>query len=504
MMLLEMSCGAMGDRVASGRTGCDFTTERLMADAGALAGRIRQTDAEHLVVCDQSSPALLTALFGAAWAGVPYVPLNYRLPDQDLRALAGRVTPALAITDDAGAARLAHMDGVQVVSRTEVLRDPGAGSAPAEYGDWPMDPDQVAVLLYTSGTTGAPKSAILRHRHLVSYVFNTVDFGCAEPAEAHLLAVPPYHVASVAAHLSQIYSGRRIVPLEQFDARKWVELAVAENVTHAMLVPTMMTRIVAELQRRSVTLPSLRAVAYGGGKSHRATVQHALELLPNATFSHAYGLTETSSTVAVLGHDDHQRAREGHEDAVRRLGSVGVPLPSLEVTVRDDDGAELAAGEQGEVWVRGEHVSGEYRETGPTLDRDGWFHTRDRGFFDTDGYLYLLGRSDDVIVRGGENMSPGEIEDVLLTHPEVVDAGAFGVPSQEWGEEVAVCVVLGAPAADRQGNAGPDAAELCEHVRTRLRSSRVPAHVHFVHELPYNDTGKLLRRVLKDRFHPRS
>ena len=499
MMLLEMAASAMGDRVAAGTAVRGLTNDRILAGAAALAGRLRASQAQHLVVCDEPSPALPVALFGAAWAGVPYVPINYRLPDEDLRELAARVAPALAVTDAAGAERLARVDGIEIVERNQFLADSGGSDSPvrpppaAEMGDWDMDPDAAAVLLYTSGTSGAPKSAVLRHRHLVSYVFGTVEFASAEADEAHIMAVPPYHVASVAAQLSQVYSGRRIVPLPRFDPDGWIELVGAEHVTHAMLVPTMLARIVDALDRRGETLPAMRFVSYGGGKSHRAVVERALELFPAASFSHAYGLTETSSTVCVLGPEDHRRAAASADSEARaRLSSVGRPVPGIEISMRSSDGTETDTGTVGEIWVRGEHVAGEYAETGSQLNGDGWFCTRDRGRVDEAGYVWVQGRNDDVIIRGGENMSPGEIEDALLTHPAIVDAAAFGVPSREWGEEVAVCVVA--------QSVVPDADELRELVRMRLRSSRVPAHVEFVDELPYNETGKLLRRVLRERF----
>ena len=222
-------------------------------------------------------------------------------------------------------------------------------------------------------------------------------------------------------------------------------------------------------------------------------VERALELFPAAGFSHAYGLTETSSTVCVLGPDEHRRAAASDDpEAKARLSSAGRPLPGVEVSIRTATGTEADLGTAGEIWVRGEQVSGEYAEDGAQLDGDGWFRTRDSGRLDESGYLWVYGRNDDIIIRGGENMSPGEIEDALMTHPTVVDAAAFAVPSREWGEEVAVCVVVRSPA--------PHADELRDLVRARLRSSRVPTLVEFVDELPYNDTGKLLRRELRQRF----
>ena len=493
MMLLEMAATAMAGRVAVGTLDEAVTCDGLMSRAAGLAGRLRASRAEHLVLCDEPGAVLPVALFGAAWGGVPYVPINYRLADDDLRRLAERVAPAVAVVDRSGAERLAPVDGLEIVERDALLDDPAGGADPADLGDWPMDPDAAAVLLYTSGTSGPPKAAVLRHRHLVSYVFGTVEFASAGTDEAHIMAVPPYHVASVAAQLSQVYSGRRIVPLPRFDPEAWIDLVQAEGVTHTMLVPTMLARIVDSLDRRGEALESVRFVSYGGGKSHRTVVERALELFPAAGFSHAYGLTETSSTVCVMGPDDHRRwAASDDPDDRARLTSAGRPLPGVEISVRRADGTEAETGTAGEIWVRGEQVAGEYAEGGSQLDDDGWFCTRDRGRLDDHGYLWVHGRNDDIIIRGGENMSPGEIEDALLTHPGVVDAAAFGVPSREWGEEVAVCVVTRSPA--------PTSDDLRELVRTRLRSSRVPARVEFVAELPYNDTGKLLRRKLRERF----
>jgi acyl-CoA synthetase (AMP-forming)/AMP-acid ligase II len=229
-------------------------------------------------------------------------------------------------------------------------------------------------------------------------------------------------------------------------------------------------------------------------------LERALALLPAVGFVNAYGLTETASTIAMLRPEDHRAALESDDPAVRaRLGSVGRPLPALEVEIRDEHGAPRPAGERGEIWVRGDQVAGEYLAPAATpgppgsrraLTADGWFPTRDGGWLDDGGYLFVEGRLDDVIVRGGENISPGEIEDVLVAHPAVIDAAVVGVPDNDWGEVVAAAVVL-APEAQ----ASPD--ELQDWVRARLRSSKTPARIELVETLPYNDNGKLLRRELR-------
>jgi acyl-CoA synthetase (AMP-forming)/AMP-acid ligase II len=336
---------------------------------------------------------------------------------------------------------------------------------------------------------------VLRQRHLVSYVLGSVEFGSAGEEEATLVSVPPYHIAGIAALQSSLYAGRRIVQLPSFDAELWLETARAERVTHAFVVPTMLARVIDVLgDARDASLPSLRALAYGGGKMPAPVIARALELFPGAAFTNAYGLTETSSTLTLLGPEDHRAAAASDDPRVReRLASVGRPLPSVEIEIRGENGTSLGPGQRGEIHVRGEQVSGEYLGQGTRLDTEGWFPTRDAGWLDVEGYLFLEGRVDDVIVRGGENLSPGEIEDVLLAHEAVADVGVVGVPDEEWGEAVAAAVVL-------HPGREASAEELRAWVRERLRSSRMPSHVRFEKELPYNETGKLLRRELRRAF----
>jgi acyl-CoA synthetase (AMP-forming)/AMP-acid ligase II len=254
----------------------------------------------------------------------------------------------------------------------------------------------------------------------------------------------------------------------------------------------MLARIVDYMEQHGIdNIPTLRAMSYGGGKMPLAVIEKALDLLPQCNFVNAYGLTETSSTVCILGPDDHRAARASDDPSVRRrLTSVGKPLPSVELTVRDDDGQAVEPGGRGEIWVRGEQVAGEYLGRGSLLNAEGWFPTKDGGYLDDDGFLFLEGRIDDIIIRGGENISPGEIEDVLLLHDAVGEAAAIGVPSRQWGEAVGA-VIVRAPGSTATTD------ELRDWVSHHLRSSRAPEIIVFRDELPYNDMGKLLRRVLK-------
>jgi acyl-CoA synthetase (AMP-forming)/AMP-acid ligase II len=490
--LLEIAADAMGDRVAvAACDGGDLTYQGLLGRAAAASRHLSQRGDERLVAVDVNSEAVPVGLFAAALAGIPYVPVNYRLADAQLIAVLERAAPGLAVVEDSVPARLGSgIAGLSIMSRIEFLSSDGPQPSSSGAGD----PEDTAVLLFTSGTTGEPKAAVLRHRHLTSYVLETVEFMGAEPDDAALVSVPPYHIAGIAAVLTSVWSGRRLVYLPQFSAESWVDLATREGITHAMVVPTMLGRILEVLVERKETLPALRHLSYGGGRMPITLVERALEQLPHVGLVNAYGLTETSSTIAVLGPEDHREAIASAEPDVRiRLGSVGRPLPNLEVEIRDPMGVVLPAGAHGEIWVRGEQVSGEYVGRGPMLSAEGWLATNDGGWLDADGYLFVEGRLDDVIVRGGENLSPGEIEDVLLQHPAVADCAVIGMPDDQWGEAVAAVVVL----VDGQS---ADAATLRAWVAERLRSTRAPEHIEFRAELPYSETGKLLRRVIKSEM----
>ena len=484
--LLEVAAEPLGDRVAIGSLEGGLTYADLLARARAAAHLLVERHAERLVSVDINSEAVPVGLFAAALAGVPYVSVNYRLADAQLVAVLERAAPAIAVVDPSVPARLGDgVPGLELITRDELL---GArGDATPGF----VDPEEIAILLFTSGTTGEPKAAVLRHRHLASYVLETVEFLGADPSEATLVSVPPYHIAGISAVLTSIWSGRRIVYLPQFDADDWVTTARDEAVTHAMVVPTMLGRILDVLEEREERLPALRHLSYGGGRMPAPVVERAMARLPDVGFVNAYGLTETSSTIAVLTPDDHREAFASSDAPVRaRLGSVGRPLPSLELEIRDDDGKPVPVGERGEIWVRGEQVSGEYLGLGRKLTDDGWFPTNDAGRLDDSGYLFVEGRLDDVIVRGGENISPGEIEDVLEAHPSVAESAVVGVPNDQWGETVAAAIVL-------VDGTVVTVEELQEWVRTRLRSTRCPSQIEFRTELPYSPTGKLLRRVLK-------
>jgi acyl-CoA synthetase (AMP-forming)/AMP-acid ligase II len=488
-LLLEMAASSNPDRTAVVSGEMRLTTSELSELADGGAGVIAASGAQHAAYVGTGGVMLPLLLISSARAGVAFTPLNYRLSEDGLRQLIDRLPTPLVIADAeyhdvvAGA-------GKQVITSDEFIDASRTAEPAAEF----PDPEDVAVVLFTSGTTSKPKAVELTHNNLTSYITGTVEFDSADPSDAALICVPPYHIAGVSAALSNLYAGRKMVYLRQFDPNEWVRLVREEGVTSATVVPTMLDRIVSALEAQPVGLPTLRNLAYGGSKVALPLVRKALGLLPDVGFVNAYGLTETSSTIAVLTPDDHRIALAATDEAVaRRLGSVGQPVPSIEVQIRTEDGTVLGPGETGELFVRGEQVSGRYTDIGSVLDADGWFPTKDVAMLDEGGYLFIGGRSDDTIIRGGENIAPAEIEDVLVEHPAVRDCAVVGPEDPEWGQIIVAVVV---PAE----HARPDPDELRAHVRAHLRGSRTPDRVVFRDELPTNATGKVLRRELVDEL----
>jgi acyl-CoA synthetase (AMP-forming)/AMP-acid ligase II len=483
LLLLDMIGAGRYDEVVVQVGDERLTGGELLSSSWQAAEAASGRDA--LAYVGTNGLAFPIGVFAAAAAGVPFVPLNYRLSADQLHDLLERVGDALVVAERDPARALTDR-GHPVVDAVDFVAQARAGAA---SGEVPADADGPAVLLYTSGTTSAPKAAVLRHRHLTSYVIGTVEFAGSDPDEAVLVSVPPYHVAGLANLLSNLYLGRRIVYLRQFDAEDWVRTVREEKVTHAMVVPTMLARICDMLEADGAGLPSLKALSYGGAQTPATVLRRVMKLLPDVDFTNAYGLTETSSTIAVLGPEDHRAAAGGDPIAVKRLSSAGRVLPTVEIEIRGPDGP-LSPGEPGDIWVRGEQVSGEYVGTAAPLDAEGWFPTRDRGALDADGYLFIEGRTDDTIIRGGENIAPAEIEDVLLRHPDIEQCAVVGLPDEEWGQRIAAVVVC-------RSGAHMDPTTVQEFARKSLRGSKTPDVVSFAETLPYTETGKLLRRVIQ-------
>ncbi|MDF3310061.1 class I adenylate-forming enzyme family protein [Rhodococcus sp. T2V] len=494
-LLLDMAAGGFGQRPVAGRLSAGVTPERLreMAQRGGAA--VRKSGADAIVYVAGNGPEFVTSLFSAAYAGVPLVPLNYRLGSDQLDGLLSRHPDAYLVVDRASVAADARIPE-RAVSLTDwwALLD---GPAPAEAVVPTGDDSAPAVYIYTSGTTSAPKGVVLRHRNLVSYVLGSTEFASAAEHDAALMSVPPYHIAAVANVLTNLYTGRRLVSLERFDADGWIETVRAEAITSAFVVPTMLARVVSAQGDKH--LPSLRSLSYGGAPMPAPVITKALQLWPDVDFVNAYGLTETSSTVSLLGPEDHRLALSSADDVVRaRLSSVGQPLPGILLEIRDESGQVVGTGEVGRIHLSGAQVSGEYAGTGSVTDERSFFDTRDLGYLDRDGYLFILGRADDTIIRGAENIAPTEIEEVMIAHPSIQDVAVVGLPDEEWGQRIVAVAILD------PNEPAIVPADLRTFVASRLRSSKTPDEIEFWNELPRTETGKLVRRVVTARLLDRS
>jgi len=361
-----------------------------------------------------------------------------------------------------------------------------------------IEDDDLTILMFTSGTTGRPKAVPLRHDSFVSYALNDAEPASPETEERCLLAVPFYHVMGLQSLLISVYAGRTIILMRQFDTKEWFEIAQRWRIERTILVPTMLKRIIDDPDFGKYDLSSLKVITYGAAPMPFEVIKKAIELMPNVWFFNGYGQTETAATLTVLGPLDHkiEGTEEEKEKKWKRLRqSIGRPMPDVKIRIVDEQGRLLPPNVVGEIQAKGPRIMKEYykdeERTAKTFTDDGWLRTGDMGYIDEDGYVYLTGRVDDLIIRGGENISPEEVEEVINSHPKVEESAVIGVPDPEFGQQpIAFCVLKENATAE----------EIIEYCRERLSPFKRPRGVIFVNELPKNSLGKLLRKKLRERY----
>jgi acyl-CoA synthetase (AMP-forming)/AMP-acid ligase II len=288
--------------------------------------------------------------------------------------------------------------------------------------------------------------------------------------------------------------------MSQFEVKDWMKTVQQEKANRAMLVPTMLKRVIDDPDFDKYDLSSLRVITYGAAPMPFEVIKKAIEVFPGVMFINAFGQTETASTITSLGPEDHVITGSDEEKAkkLKRLqSSIGRPMEDVQIKIVDDQGNEVPTGEVGEILAKGPRVMSGYwkdeEKTAKALTADGWLRTSDKGYVDEEGYIYLAGRGDDMIIRAGETISPEEVEDILYAHPKIEEAAVIGVADPDWGQEPKAIVVL------KKGEAAtPD--EIMEFCRQRLSSFKRPRYVAFVDELPRTSTGKILKRILREQY----
>ncbi len=507
---LTIAGAIVRDRTAVYFDGASLSFAELQQRANRLANAMAGLGigrGDRVAVMQVNCPQAIEVYFAAAQLDAVFVPINFRAKEEELAQMLSQAQPGIMFV---GQRYLPLLDAAPgVIPAHVVVLDGKPGEAGAGYEEllagasddelhFPeADDGDTTIIMFTAGTTGAPKGVMLTHDSFSSYLLTAVTPADPDIEESNLLTVPLYHVAGFQAVLAAVYGGRTMVVMRQFDPVEWLTLVQQQRVNRAMIVPTMLKQLMDHPQFHDFDLSSLDVITYGGASMPLEVIRRAIQEFPGARFINAFGQTETASTITMLPPEDHvlEGSPEEIETKLRRLTSIGRPLDDVEVQIVDEGGSPLPAGETGEIVARGGRMmAGYWQEESVTREilRSGWVYTGDLGYRDEDDYIYLSGRSKDFIKRGGEMVSPEEVENVLRSHPMVDDAAVIGVPDPEWGEEVRAVVVPNSKDLNEE--------ELLDHCAPRLAGFKRPRSVVFVDELPRNVMGKVLKRDLRDRF----
>ncbi|MBI2760942.1 MAG: long-chain-fatty-acid--CoA ligase [Chloroflexi bacterium] len=507
---LQISSYSVPDRVALVQGDTRITYMEAADRANRLATALQGLGVEkgaYVGVMAMNSPQFVEAYYACAKVGAVFVPLNYRAKQEELTYMINTVGAKVVFVgarylDLLAAIRptigsVEHVicldaDGEGMQNYERLLAD----TEPEEiYVD--VDDEDPTLLIYTSGTTAMPKGVQLSYGAASEYALTSVEMANPEDenVDVQLVSVPFFHVAGATTMTLAIYSGRTLVILAQFTPEGWMEAVQNEKVTISFVVPTMLKRIMEHPDFDKYDLSSLKSITYGAAPMPYEVVSRAVQVF-TCDLNNAYGQTETNSTLTFLGPEDHNitgLTGEELEKKLHRLRSVGRPRDDVFVMIQDSQGNILPPGEEGEICVAsGRVMTGYYGNEEATSDaiQDGILHTGDVGYLDEDNYLFITGRKKDLIIRGGENISTGEIEAVLMEHPDIDDAAVIGVPDPDWGEVVKAIVVL------RPG-ATLTLDDVVQYCKGRLASYKAPAYLAIVDELPRNPMGKVLKTELR-------
>jgi long-chain acyl-CoA synthetase len=445
---------------------------------------------------DRTAPEVVELLFATAKIGAVTVPMNWRLASPELAAiLEDSRAPVLlagpAYTATAGELAGAVAQDLRVIAVGADYEDLLAAHAPEDPGGRGASDDTV-LQMYTSGTTGVPKGVLTTHRNLAAAVDSSPLWGFDERTVS-LTPLPMFHIGGIGWTFLGIWNGAPTILVSDFDPGAVLELLERERVTNAVFVPTILQMLCAVPGAAERDYSALRSIAYGASPITTPVLKAALRTFRCPLFG-VYGLTETTGGVVQLDPEDHDP--DGPREHLLR--SAGRPLPWVELRIVDPaTGSDVGPREVGEVWMRAPNVMKGYfdrpEETAAALTNDGWLRTGDGGYLGDEGHLFLTDRMKDMVVSGGENVYPIEVEEALANHPAVADVAVIGVPDERWGEAV-MALVIRAPGAE------VTAEGLIAFARGRLAGYKLPRSVEFVDELPRTPSGKVLKRELRERY----
>jgi len=453
---------------------------------------------DRVAVLDKNDPSFFEIWCGAMKVGAVVVPVNWRLAPPEAAYVVNDARARVLFHGGPFAEMVARIrDGLQTVERLIGIHDSGPegyaawrdGQDPADP-DLPIAPEDVAIQMYTSGTTGHPKGAQIVHANLAAaFLAGSNHFGRWSADDVNLVAMPLFHIAGNGWGMVGFYHGATNVMMADVDPKEVLRLIPEHRISKILFVPAVILFVLQVPGVEKVDFSSLDTIVYGASPIPVELVRNAIGVF-GCDFVQVYGLTETAGAITYLSPEEHRNP------VGERLKSCGHPWPGVEMRIVDAEGRDLPAGEVGEIICRTGQVMKGYwnlaEETAKAMRAD-WFHTGDAGYLDGDGYLYIHDRVKDMIVSGGENIYPAEVESALFGHPAIADIAVIGVPSDKWGEEVKACIVI------KPGQTLTEE-ELIAYARERIAGYKVPRSVDFVEALPRNPSGKLLKRELRKPY----
>ncbi len=477
---------------------------RSASEVGRLAGALAASGVAagtRVAILARNRPELPLLCFACSRLGAVPVPLNVRLAPREWVALLADSGARLVLAEGELASALSAA-GAEL---PELALGVAFEEAPAgwlRYADWAArsdaraaaqqqpGPEASALQLYTSGTTGVPKGALLSQRALFAAIQHWVLLYPLQRGERQLCVLPMFHIAGLQNAFHAAACGAAVYLMRDYDAAELVRALAEERVVRAPIVPTMLSDALALPGSAGRSYEALRWLTYGGAPIGAELLRRGLERF-DCGFQQAYGMTELSC-ITYLSPDDHRRGLDAEPELLRSVGQAG---PGVELRIVDPEGRELPPGEVGEILARGPQLmSGYWRLPEATAEalRGGWLHTGDAGRLDERGYLTLVDRLKDVVVSGGENLYPREIEELLQQHPAIAEVAVIGVPDARWGEALKAVVVL-------RAGASLDLADLEAFCRGRIGGYKRPRLLEVVPLLPRNASGKVLKRELRER-----